>query len=315
MQLSLNITNYSWPGGPAEIGRHLERVARAADEGGLDTVWVSDHLLQADPNSSLDEAMLEAYTTLGFLAARTERIRLGTMVTGVTFRPAGLLIKAVTTLDVLSGGRAWLGVGAGYQQDEARAMGLPLPPVAERFERLDETLRLATRMWAGDDAPFHGDHYRLEHPINSPPAISEPRPRILVGGMGERKTLRLVARYADACNLFDIPDGGRTVRRKLAVLEEHCVVVGRPYDDIERTLSTRLTPGESADSFVERCAALASLGIEHAVVITAGPWTEDAVAVLASAVPALRDTIAGGGEGNWPRAERPTRRHDQSPPK
>jgi F420-dependent oxidoreductase-like protein len=279
MRISLSITNYSWP----NLDSDLARTVCAADELGLDTVWVADHLIQADPTSVPDSEMLEAYTTLGFVAARTERIRLGTMVTGVTFRPPSMLIKAVTTLDVLSGGRAWLGVGAGYLEDEARAMDLPLPPTGERFERLEETLRLALQMWSGDSSPFEGRHYRLERPVNNPPAVSRPHPPILIGGMGERKTLRLVAQYADACNLFDIPDEGKTIRHKLDVLERHCEAVGRPYDEIEKTVSTRMDPGQSADGFAEQCARLAALGIDHAVVITAGPWTEDAVERLATA--------------------------------
>jgi F420-dependent oxidoreductase-like protein len=293
MRVSVNVTNYSWPGGPARLGAELARVAGAADQAGLDTVWVSDHLVQADPTAAPGQTeMLEGYTALGFLAARTERVRLGTMVTGVTFRPPALLVKAVTTLDVLSGGRAWLGVGAGYQEDEARAMGLPLGPVAERFERLEETLQIAARMWAGDEAPFEGRHYRLQHPTGSPLPLRRPHPPILVGGTGERRTLRLVARYADACNLFDVPDGGRTVRRKLEVLARHCDDVGRPFQAIEKTLSTRLEPGEPADSFVERCAAAADLGIEHMVVITPGPWTDESLATLAAAVPAVAEVGA-----------------------
>jgi F420-dependent oxidoreductase-like protein len=283
MRISLSITNYSWPSGAAGLGSELARVVGAADAAGLDTVWVADHLLQADPTSVPDSEMLEAYTTLGFLAAQTQRVGLGTMVTGVTFRAPSMLIKAVTTLDVLSGGRARLGVGAGYHEDEARAMGLPLPPVAERFERLEETLELALQMWAGDSSPFEGRHYRLERPVNNPLALREPHPPILIGGTGERKTLRLVAQYADACNLFDIPDEGKTIRRKLDVLARHCDAVGRPYDEIEKTVSTRLNPGEPATEFAERCAGLGALGIDHAVVITAGPWTEDGVARLAAA--------------------------------
>jgi F420-dependent oxidoreductase-like protein len=277
MRVSLSVTNYSFPGGPARLGAELAAIARAADEASLDTVWVADHLLQMDPSSTPDAEMLEAYTTLGFLAAHTRQIRLGTMVTGVTFRPPALLIKAVTTLDVLSGGRAWLGLGAGYASDEARAMDLPLPSVAERFDRLDETLRLALHMWSGDPLPFEGRHYRLEQPISSPPPLRTPHPPILIGGMGERRTLRLVAEHADACNLFDIPDGGETVRHKLDVLRRHCDAVGRHYDEIEKTVSTRLSPDESSDAFAERCVELGGLGIEHAVVITTGPWTPDAV--------------------------------------
>jgi len=283
MRFSLSLTNYSWPSSPAGLASELARIAGAADEAGLDTLWLADHLLQADPTSTHGSEMLEAYTTLGFLAAHTKRVRLGTMVTGATFRPPSVLIKAVTTLDVVSGGRAWLGVGAGYHEEEARAMDLPLPPVAERFERLEETLKLALQMWAGDSSSFDGRHYRLENPVGNPLPLSRPHPPILIGGMGERKTLRLVAAYADACNLFDIPDEGKTIRHKLEVLARHCDEVGRPYDEIERTVSTRLDPGESPEAFAERCARLAALGIQHAVVITAGPWTADAVATLGTA--------------------------------
>lgn len=280
MRISINITNYSWAGVAAGLGAQLGRIVHIADEAGLDTVWVPDHLLQCDPTSTPDAEMLEAYTTLGFLAARSERVRLGTMVTGNTFRAPALLVKAVTTLDVLSAGRAWLGIGAGYQQDEARAMGLPFPPVAERFARLEETLQLATQMWSGDASAFDGRQYQLAHPISSPHPVNRPRPPILIGGMGEHKTLRLVARYADACNLFDIPDGGTTIRHKLAVLAEHCDATGRPYDTIDKTVSTSLEPEESPDTLTRRCAALAELGIGHVVVLTTEPWTEEAVAKL-----------------------------------
>jgi F420-dependent oxidoreductase-like protein len=290
MRVSVSITDYSWPDGPRGLGAQLERIVRAADGAGLDTVWVADHLLQATPGSAPDAEMLEAYTTLGYLAACSERVRLGTMVTGVTFRPPSLLVKAVTTLDVLSGGRAWLGLGAGYHEEEARAMGLPLPPVGERFERLEEALRLAIQMWSDDDAPFHGRHYQAERPVNSPASLTRPRPPILIGGMGERRTLHLVAQYADACNLFDIPDGGKTLAHKLAVLARHCETVGRPYDAIEKTVSTRLQPHESAAAFVARCAELGGLGLEHAVLITDGPWTESAIATLGEAIPALEQT-------------------------
>jgi F420-dependent oxidoreductase-like protein len=287
VRLSLSVTNYSWPGGPGGLVTGLGEVVRAADEGGLDTVWVADHLLQADPFAGDATEMLEAYTTLGYLAALTQRVRLGTMVTGVTFRPPSLLVKAVTTLDVLTGGRAWFGIGAGYHRDEARAMDLPLPPTAERFERLRETLLLALQMWSGSEAAFEGRHYRLEHPVNSPNSVSRPHPPILIGGTGERKTLRLVAEYADACNVFDIPDGGQTVRRKLDVLARHCEAVGRSYDDIEKTIGTRLMPDESSEAFVKRCEGFATLGINHVGVIAAGPWTLDGVQTLAGAVPAL----------------------------
>jgi F420-dependent oxidoreductase-like protein len=283
MKISLSVTDYSWETTPSGLAPELARIARSAESAGLDTMWVADHLIQADPTSTPDSEMLEAYTTLGYLAARTNTIRLGAMVTAATYRPATLLIKAVSTLDVLSGGRAWLGLGAGYHEDEAKAMDLPLPPVGERFERLAETLHLAKQMWAGDSSPFHGRHLRPNRPVSSPATVSRPHPPILVGGAGERKTLRLVAEHADACNLFDIPDGGATIRHKLEVLAKHCEAVGRPYGEIEKTVSTRLEPGEAPDAFARRCLALAALGIEHAVVLTIGPWTEDAVATLGDA--------------------------------
>jgi F420-dependent oxidoreductase-like protein len=290
VRVSISVTNYTWPGGPARLGAELAHVAGIADQAGIDTVWVTDHLVQADPTAPpADTDMLEAYTVLGFVAAHTERVRVGAMVSPVTTRAPALLVKAVTTLDVLSGGRAWLGVGAGYHSDEAAAMGLPLPAVAERFERLEETLQIAQRMWSGDDAPFQGRHYRLAHPHGSPAPLRKPHPPFLIGGAGERHTLRLVARYADACNLFDIPDSGSTVRRKLGVLAAHCADIGRPIHEIEKTLSTRLDAGESADEFVRRCAAAAALGIEHVVVITPVAWRADSLATLAAAVPAVRE--------------------------
>lgn len=290
MRFSVNITDYSWQDGTADLRTHLASVARAADAAGLDTIWVPDHLLQADPTRTPDQEMLEAYTTLGFLAGITERVRVGAMVTGVTHRPPAVLVKAVTTLDVLSGGRAWLGIGAGYHNDEARAMGLPLPTTAERFGHLEETLELATAMWSGDTSTFEGRHYHLEYPVNAPQPVSRPRPPILIGGTGEKKTLRLVARYADACNLFDIPDGGQSIRHKLAVLAAHCERIGRPYAAIDKTVSTRLEPDESPSSFARRCAALAECGVEHVVVMTSGPWTEDAIASVGDTA----DTVNGG---------------------
>lgn len=287
MKTSISITNYSWPGGAGAFAANLERVVRAADGAGVDTVWVPDHLIQADPNAGDSTDMLEAYTTLGYLAARTSRVRLGTMVSAVTYRPAGVLIKAVTTLDVLSGGRAWLGIGAGYLEREAREMGVSLPPTAERFAHLEETLRLALRMWGGDESPFEGAHLRLERPHTSPRPLRAPHPPILIGGTGEKKTLRLVAQHGDACNVFDIPDGGATIRAKLDVLARHCEAVGRPYEEIEKTVSTRMAPGESPDEFARRCVRFKELGIDHVTLVGAGPWTEDALAPVLAAVPAL----------------------------
>jgi F420-dependent oxidoreductase-like protein len=279
LRISLNVTNYAYPG---DLTAELTRAVRAADQSGLDTVWVADHLLQAEPGVAVDSPMLEGYATLAFLAAQTSRIRLGTMVTAATYRAPALLVKTVSTLDALSHGRAWLGVGAGYQQMEADAYGLDLPPTAERYERLEDLLRLAEQMFAGDDRPFEGRHHRLDRPLNHP--VPGRRPPVLIGGMGERRTLPLVARYADACNLFDIPDGGATVRHKLSVLRRLCDEAGRPYDAVQKTISTRLNADESSAAFADRLGALAQVGIEHAVVLTAGPWTEDRVATLAGAL-------------------------------
>ncbi|SEF18006.1 LLM class F420-dependent oxidoreductase [Jiangella alba] len=285
MKVSISVTNYTWPGGG--LTDELTRVVRTADHAGIDTLWVADHLLQGDPTAQLDDPMLEAYTTLGYLAGQTERIRLGTMVSAATYRSPALLIKAVTTLDVLSHGRAWLGVGAGYHAEEARMMGLFLPPTAERFERLEELLRLAKQLWAGDESPFEGVHYQLDRPIGSPLPATRPHPPIVVGGTGEKVTLRLVAQYADACNLFDIPDGGQTVRHKLDVLARHCDAVGRPFDEIEKTLAMALEPGESAASFAGRARAARDLGFEHVGVIVRGSaWTEQQVETVAAALEA-----------------------------
>ena len=283
MKRSISVTSYSWEDGPQCTPAHLRELATLADEAGLDTLWVPDHLLQVDPSASLDEPMLEAYTTLGFLAAATSRVQLGTLVTWATIRPPALLVKLVTTLDVLSGGRAWLGVGIGYREDEAAMTGLPFPPTAERYERLEELLQLADRMWAGDRSAFEGPHHHLAEPISEPRPIR--RPRVLIGGTGERRTLPLVARYADACNLFDVPDGGATIAGKLDVLTESCQRIGRDPNEIEVTLVTRVAPGETPPQLGERCEALAARGIDHVIFLTTGPWHRggDLDVVLAAA--------------------------------
>jgi F420-dependent oxidoreductase-like protein len=285
MKLSVSVTNYSWRD---QLHDRLASLAGFLDDTTVDTLWVPDHLLQADPASSLNEPMLEAYTTLGYLAAATSRIRLGTMVTAATFRAPALLIKAVTTLDVLSAGRAWLGIGAGYNGDEARAMGLYLPDIAERFARMTELLRLARHMWSGDETPFRGEYLDLDHPVGSPRPVITPRPPVLIGGTGERRTLRLVAEYGDACNLFDVPDGGAAIRRQLGVLARHCVEVGRPPDEIERTVTTALKEGENSEELTERCRALGGLGVQHVVVIARGrPLTDTDLNCVAGAAAQL----------------------------
>jgi alkanesulfonate monooxygenase SsuD/methylene tetrahydromethanopterin reductase-like flavin-dependent oxidoreductase (luciferase family) len=293
MKLGISITNYSWPGGPSALANHVVDLARLVDDAGIDTLWVADHLLQMDPNASIDEPMLEAYSTLAFIAGATRQVQLGTMVTWAPIRPPALLIKTVTTLDVLSGGRAWLGVGIGYRGDEAAMTGLPFEPTPERFSRLEELLQLAAHLWNGNRAPFEGPHHHLEQPINEPPPII--RPGVLIGGMGEQRTLPLVARYADACNLFDIPDNGATLRRKLDVLARACEDAGRDPDEIEVTLSTRLGDGETTTQLTDRAADLADHGVAHLEFVTTRPWQNGGdIDVLLDAAEPLH-TIAPGG--------------------
>jgi F420-dependent oxidoreductase-like protein len=244
MKLGLHISDFTWPSGPGRIGPDLAAVARTADDVGFDRLSVMDHLWQIGMIGPPEHEMLEAYTTLGYLAAHTSRVTLLTLVTGVTYRVPGLLATMVTTLDVLSGGRAMLGIGAAWNEEESRGLGLHFPPVAERFERLEETLQICLRMWSDDDGPYEGRHYRLDRMLNSPQSLSRPHPPILIGGMGEKKTLRLVAKYAQACNLFSSPDLGR----KLEVLKEHCEREGTDYDAIEKTVVYQFDIGEKGEN-------------------------------------------------------------------
>jgi F420-dependent oxidoreductase-like protein len=271
MRLGLQVPDFTWPGSPQSIAPTFARIARTAEASGMASLWVMDHFFQIEMVGPPEHEMLEGYTTLGFAAAVTERLQLGTMVTGVTYRHPGILVKTVTTLDVLSGGRAYLGIGAAWFEDEHRGLGVPYPPLTERFERLEETLQIARQMWSGDESPYRGTYYQLERLLNSPPPIRQPHPPILIGGSGEKKTLRLVARYADACNIFDVgPDG---VRHKLDVLRAHCEAEGRPYDEIERTTLGQLALSRdgregtvTVDQAVEHFAALAAIGVQHAIV-------------------------------------------------
>ena len=234
-----------------------------------------DHFFQISMIGPPEHEMLEGYSALAYAAGVTRNISLGTLVTGVTYRHPGLLIKTVTTLDVLSSGRAWLGIGAAWTEEEHRGLGVPYPGTSERFERLEETLRLAHRMWSGDESPFEGRHYRLERPLNSPPAISSPHPRILIGGGGEKKTLRLVAQYADACNIFDM--GPDAVNAKYDVLRAHCADVGRDYAEIEKTVLSRVNlREESVDQVVDRFGRLGAIGTDHVLLGLAGVQEEGA---------------------------------------
>ena len=271
MKWGLQVSDFTWPDAPRSIGPTFARVARDADQAGMASLWVMDHFFQILSIGPSEHEMLEGYTALAFAAGVTERITLGTMVTGVTYRHPGLLIKTVTTLDVLSSGRAWLGIGAAWNEEEHRGLGVPFPSTKERFERLEETLQLAHQMWSGDDSAFEGRHHQLERPLNSPPAVSMPHPRILVGGGGERKTLRLVAQYADACNIFDM--GPDAVRAKYDVIRRHCEAVGRDYDDIEKTVLSRVDfAKESDDSIVDRVGRLRDVGTQHVIFGVARVW-------------------------------------------
>ncbi|HXA60105.1 MAG TPA: LLM class F420-dependent oxidoreductase [Streptosporangiaceae bacterium] len=244
MKLGLHVSDFTWPSGPARLGRELADVARAADEAGFDRLSVMDHVWQIGHIGPPEHEMLEAYTALGYLAAHTSNVKLLTLVTGVTYRDPGLLAKAVTTLDVLSGGRAMLGIGAAWNEEESLGLGLFFPPLAERFERLEETLQIFLQMWGSGDGRFEGDHYTLARTLNSPQALSRPHPPILIGGSGEKKTLRLVAKYAQACNLFPGPD----LEHKLEVLREHCEREGTDYDAIEKTVLYNFDLGEKGEN-------------------------------------------------------------------
>ncbi|GAA4449845.1 LLM class F420-dependent oxidoreductase [Phytohabitans houttuyneae] len=277
MRIGIQIPSFTYPGGQEQIAPTFARVVREADQAGLASLWVMDHFFQIRGVGAAEEPMLEGYSALAYAAAITERITLGTMVTGVVYRYPGILIKTVTTLDVLSGGRAWFGVGAAWNAEESAGLGVPFPPVARRFEQLEETLRLAKQMWAGDESAFDGKHYKLERPLNSPPPVSRPHPRILVGGGGEKKTLRLVARYADATNLFDTPE----LPHKLDVLREHCAREGRPYGDIEKTALSVLTADSTPDQLQEIVGRLGEQGVDQVIFSARQPHLPNAVALLA----------------------------------
>jgi F420-dependent oxidoreductase-like protein len=271
MQVGLQIPDFTWPGGPATLGADLAAVARTADDAGFEFISVMDHFFQIPVVGPADREMLEAYTTLAYLAGHTSRAKLVTLVTGAIYRHPGVLAKIVTTLDVLSGGRAWLGIGAAWNEEESRGLGIPFPPVAERFERLEETLQICLQMWRGDESPYRGTHYELDRPLNSPQALSKPHPPIMIGGGGERKTLRFVARYAQACNLFPGPD----LAHKLDVLRAHCDAENRIYDEIRKTCYFIFDVGpngEKANEMIDGLGRLAEMGFDAAIGAVANVW-------------------------------------------
>jgi len=272
MELGIHFANFTLPGGPEAIGPVLGRTAVAAEAGGCAAFTLMDHYFQMEEFADRHDPMLEGYTALGFLAGRTERMTLGLLVTGVTYRHPGLLAKIVTTLDVVSGGRAQLGIGAAWYEREHLGLGIPFPPLSERFERLEETLQICHQMWSDDGGPFTGAHYHLAETICSPRPVSSPRPRILIGGSGEQKTLRLVARYADACNLFATEPA--EVAHKLEVLDRHCADEQRDPAAISRTILGMADPLADIDGFLASMEQYAALGIDLVDVM---PLVEDPV--------------------------------------
>jgi F420-dependent oxidoreductase-like protein len=284
VRIGVQIPEFQGAGSPDRLGQRLADVARrTADDACFAHIAVMDHFFQIGVIGPPDQDMLEAYTTLGYLAACTSRASLLTLVTGAVYRHPGILAKIITTLDVLSGGRAWLGIGAAWNEEEARGLGIPFPPVAERFERLEETLQICLQMWRGDESPFHGTHYQLERPLNRPMPVTQPHPTIMIGGSGERKTLRLVARYAQACNLFPGPD----LARKLDVLRAHCETEGTDYDAIEKTCYFIFDVGERgerAGAVTDQLAGLAELGFGIAIGAVANVWSITPLEVIGSKV-------------------------------
>jgi F420-dependent oxidoreductase-like protein len=262
MKIGMTISRFGFAGGPEKMRERLAEMARTADEAGFDSLWVMDHFFQIGRLGPKTDPMLEAYTTLGYLAGQTKKVTLGALVGGVTYRDPGLLVKSVTTLDVLSGGRAYWGIGAGWNDEEAQALGLRSPIGNSRFERLEETLKIALQMWRGEQKPFKGEFYELGETISSPQPLSRPHPPIMIGGGGEQKTLRMVAQYADACNLFP-----GDVEHKLEVLRKHCEAVGRNYDEIEKSVMGGPIEGaaRATDQIMRAAENWSGLGVSHII--------------------------------------------------
>jgi F420-dependent oxidoreductase-like protein len=288
MELDIHVPRFTWPGGPEAIGSTFSSLAQTAESIGVRTLSVMDHWFQMEMLWPAEEPMLEGYTTLSFAAAKTERLRFRMLVGGVTYRHPGLLAKTVTTLDVLSGGRAELGLGAAWYEREHRGLGVPFPPLRERYERLSETLQICFQMWSDDDGPFEGKHYQLTETLCSPPPVSKPRPRVLIGGGGERRTLRLVATYADACNFIGDVD---VVAHKVTVLRRHCEQVGRDPADIEVTALAMVPEDAGADAILREAEAFAGVGVHAIVIRSTGPdptgWLQEAWAPVVPRLAAI----------------------------
>ena len=279
MDLGLHYATFTHPDWQSTLADRLDASVRVADEGGVSLVTLMDHYFQMVDFGGPFEPMLEGYTTLGYLAGRTERVQLGLLVTGVTYRHPGVLAKVVSSLDVLSRGRAWLGIGAAWYEREHLGLGVPFPPLAERFERLEETIRIVEQMWSEDDGPFEGEHYRLAETLCLPRPVRGRVP-LMIGGQGERKTLRMVAQYADACNLFT-GEGVPGVAHKLEVLRRHCDDLGRDYDAIRKTILWFGDPVAEAERFVREMEEYDALGVTLATAMPASDdpeaWTTDLV--------------------------------------
>jgi alkanesulfonate monooxygenase len=286
MELGLHIGDFTWAGGAAELGPRLARHVRQAEAVGFTRITVMDHFWQIRGVGPTEAAMLEAYTTLGFLVAHTDTVRLHALVSGVVFREPALLAKQVATLDLLSGGRVGLGIGAAWNEEESVGLGFPFPAIPERFARLEETIRICLQLWSDSEQPFNGEHYRLARTLSEPPTLARPRPPLMIGGGGERRTLRLVAQYADACNISELADPAR----KLEVLRAHCDATGRNYDEIEKTTLIAIDPDTTTDDVVRRAAGLRELGFTAVYVIASGIAEPDRIIdTLGTAIPQLAD--------------------------
>jgi F420-dependent oxidoreductase-like protein len=296
VRIGLQVPAFKWPGGEATLGADFARIGREADAAGFYSLWVMDHFFQIRGVGPAEDPMLEAYTALGFLAGVTSKAKLGTMVTGVTYRYPGLLAKTVTTLDVLSGGRAYLGIGAAWNEQEHLGLGVPFPPLKERFEMLEEALQIVLQMWSSEDSPYNGKHYHLDRTLNVPQALSKPHPPILIGGTGEQKTLRFVAKYGDGCNLF-MRMGDDVVRHKLEVLRGHCADLNRPYSEIDKTsldsleiASSNSKEGMSGQQLVDYVGQAAELGFDQAIFSirnVSDPGVFDTIAKVESQIAAV----------------------------
>lgn len=299
MRFGIQLPRFESPAGPDHIGPAFARMAIAAESAGFDSFWVMDHFFQLPMLGPAEQNMLEGYSALAYAAAVTNRIKLGTLVTGVTYRHPGVLAKTVTTLDVLSGGRAYFGIGAGWFEREHLGLGIPFPSTAERFARLEETLQIAKQMWSEDNGPYDGRYYQLAETINVPPALSRPHPPILIGGNGEQKTLRLVARYGDACNLLGL--SASEIEHKLTILRQHCEQEGRDFNEIEITIHARpVAPAHafggnpeiaamllSPEQAVEEFARLRDVGVQHIIIPASLDFPEMIDLIAAEVMPHL----------------------------